>query len=120
MQTMSQNPTKSNTKSGADKRIAIRYEVNNTTSCPFVLPIQHDLGKAKIKDVSTEGVGLWMPDSIEPGTLLAIGLSNPSQNFFRTMIVQVVHSTPNRGGGYHIGGAFLTPLSYEELRSMLM
>jgi hypothetical protein len=30
-----------------------------------------------------------------------------------------MHSTPT-AGGYLVGGTFLTPLTYEELRSMLM
>jgi hypothetical protein len=103
-----------------DRRMAVRYEVNSNVSCPFVLPIVQDLGEAHIKDVSTDGVGFWMSQKLEPGTLVAIGLSNPALNFLRTMVIQIVHATKHQGGGYIIGGIFLTPLTYEELRSLLM
>lgn len=103
-----------------DQRMAVRYDVNPNVTCPYVLPIVQDLGQARIKDVSTEGVGFWMSQKLEPGTLVAVGLSNPTLNFLRTVVIQVVHATRHQGGGWVIGGTFLTPLSYEELRSLLM
>ncbi len=107
------------TKTITNRRMTVRYEVNGQTTCPFVLSVVEDLGEARIKDVSAEGIGMFWPCEIELGTLLAIGLSNPAQDFFRTQIVQVVHCT-RLDGGYIVGGVFLKPLTYEELRSLVM
>lgn len=109
----------SSPKIKTERRESPRYPVNADTSCPFVLPVLEDYGPARIKDISTDGIGLLVQQKMEPGLLIAVGLMNSTQNFCRTQLVQIVHCTP-MGGLYHVGGTFLTPLSYEELRTYLM
>jgi hypothetical protein len=103
-----------------DRRATPRYPVNTDTSCPFLMPLGEDVGPAKIRDISTEGIGLLCSRPIPPGTLLVIGLKNAARNFSRTQVMQVAHTTQGVGGMYIIGGVFLSPLTYEELRTFLM
>jgi hypothetical protein len=103
-----------------ERRTAMRYPVNLDTTCPMVAPITEDFGEARIKDVSTDGIGLVMNHPVEAGSILMIALRNDAQRFFRLQLIQVVHVTRALGGGYQVGGAFLAPLTYEELRTLLM
>jgi hypothetical protein len=103
-----------------DRRAQPRYPVNNDTTCPFVMPLGDELGPAKVRDISTEGVGLLMASPLEPGTLLVIALNNAARNFCCTQLVQVVHASQVVGGMYLVGCVFLNPLTYEELRAYLM
>ncbi len=103
-----------------ERRATPRYPVNADTSCPFIMPLADDFGPARIREISTEGIGLLTSRAIEPGTLLVIGLKNAAHNFYRTQVVQVVHATRAVGGMYIIGGTFLNPLTYEELRACVM
>lgn len=103
-----------------DRRGAMRYPVNTGTTCPMVAPVTQDFGEARIKDVSNEGIGLVLGHPVEAGTVLMVTLKNEAKKFFRIQLVEVVHSTQQAGGGYLIGGTFITPLTYEELSTLLL
>jgi hypothetical protein len=103
-----------------DRRATPRYPVNTLTSCPYVLPVVEDIGPSRIKDISTEGIGLLCSRAVEPGAMIVVGIMNAHKNFCRTQLVQVVHSTKLVGGVYQVGGLFLTPLTYDELRNFVM
>lgn len=103
-----------------DRRATPRYPVNSQTSCPYVLPVVEDIGPSRIKDISTEGIGLLCNRPLEPGSLIVVGIMNAAKNFCRTQLVQVVHSTKLVGGVYQVGGVFLTPLTYDDVRNFLM
>jgi hypothetical protein len=66
-----------------------------------------------------DGIGLLLAKRVEPGTMLAVSLSNPARNFTRTVLVRVAHVTPERGA-YLVGGNFTAPLTYEELTTLVM
>jgi|GEM_PF-4523290 len=61
-----------------------------------------------------------LADILERGLLLAVGLANQSKSFAKTVLVRVMHVTPQPGGTYLVGGTFETPLTYDELRAMVM
>lgn len=103
-----------------ERRTAARFPVNADTSCGFVLPVVEDYGPARIQNISTDGIGLILTRDASAGSILVIDLTNKSQSFSKTMLVEVVHSTKQVGGAYLVGGAFLTPLTYEELRRFVM
>jgi hypothetical protein len=65
------------------------------------------------------GVGLLAGRRVEPGTLLAVTLSNPAKGFAKTVLVRVAHAAPV-AGGYLLGGTFDAPLSYQELTTLVM
>jgi hypothetical protein len=66
-----------------------------------------------------DGIGLLVGHRVEPGALLAIGLSNAAKGFSKTLLVRVVHATPEMGG-YLVGGEFVTPLTYQELTTLVL
>src|SRR5262245_23900493 len=96
----------------ADRRAAERFAVNPDTSCTFLSPVAEDFGPAKVLDVSMGGVGLLLARRVEPGALLAVGLTNPARGFTKTVLVRVAHVSP-RGGGYLVGGSLTAPLTYQ-------
>src|SRR5215213_12006872 len=102
-----------------DARVAERFTVNKGTSCSFALPVVQDTGPAKIRDVSMNGVGLLLERRVEVGSLLAVGLVNQAKGFAQTLMVEVTHVTP-AAGGFLVGGTFLTPLTYQEMTTLVL
>jgi hypothetical protein len=103
----------------ADRRVAERFPVNSDTSCAFVGPVVEDVGPAKIHNVSMDGIGLLVARQVQPGAVLAITLANPARGFTKTVLVRVAHATPQYGGCL-VGGTFNTPLTYQELTTLVM
>src|SRR5262245_35629591 len=104
----------------SDRRAAERFPAGAGTSCEFSAPLGKDLGPSRIKNVSTDGIGLLVSGRVERGDALAIVVANKAKSFQRTLLVQVVHVTPQPGGTFLIGGTFATPLTYEELTALVM
>jgi hypothetical protein len=102
-----------------ERRASERFPVNQDTVCDFVSPVVENFGAARIKNISNEGIGVIVSKKVDAGTLLAVNLVNRARTFNKTVIVRVAHVTP-AGGGFLIGGTFQTPLTYEELRTMVM
>jgi hypothetical protein len=103
----------------ADRRASQRMPVVAGTTCSFVAPILDDVGPAKIRDVSVDGIGLILMKRVEVGASLAVGLSHPERGFTKTLVVKVAHVTPIPGG-YLVGGTFTPQLTYQELTSLVM
>jgi hypothetical protein len=104
----------------SDRRAAERFPVTANTTCEFAAPLGEDLGPTRIKNVSTNGIGLLVSRPVQPGTMLTVAVVNKSKSFSKIMLVQVVHVTPSQGGTYLVGGQFVTPLTYQELTSLVM
>lgn len=102
-----------------DRRAAERFPVNTDTSCSFLSPVVENFGTAKIRNISMDGIGLLVSRPIESGTLLAVTLSNPVRSFAKTVLVRVAHTTA-QPGSYLVGGTFATPLTYQELTTLVM
>lgn len=65
------------------------------------------------------GIGLLMSRRVEPGTMLAVTLSNSSRKFTKTVLLRVVHATP-QPGNFLIGGTFTVPLTYQEMTTLVL
>ena len=102
-----------------DRRAAERMPVVSGTACPFAGRVIDDVGPVKVQDVSLEGVGLMLVHRVEVGALLSIGIANPERGIDKSVLVRVAHVTPVPGG-FHVGGTFSVPLTYHELRSLVM
>jgi hypothetical protein len=102
-----------------NRRSTERFPVNATTSCSFLSPVVEDFGPAKIKNISMDGIGLLLAQRLEPGTLLAVSLSNSARSSTKTALVRVAHVTPDHGT-FLVGGTFTTPLTYEELSKLVL
>lgn len=107
-------------KREVDKRIAERFTVNADTACDFASPVLEDFGPVKIKNVSTHGIGILTHFKLDIGLLLAINLVNRNKSYSKTMLVRVAHVTQHVGDIYLVGGAFVTPITYDELRILVM
>jgi hypothetical protein len=102
-----------------DRRAAERFPASADASCPFASPVVEDFGPVKIKNVSLEGIGLLLSKRVEPGSLLALNLTNPGKGFVKTVLVRVVHAQPLPVGCL-VGGTFDIPLTYQELTSLVL
>lgn len=102
-----------------DQRAAERFAVNRGTSCAFAHPVAEVAGTVRVRDVSMGGVGLLLDRRVEVGSLLVVGLANETKKVSRTVLVRVTHVTPD-GGGFLVGGSFLTPLTYQEMTSLVL
>ena len=103
----------------ADRRAVERLPVSADVACTFIAPVVENFGGAKIKNISMEGIGLVAARRVEAGSLLAITLANPTRGFTKNVIVKVIHSA-QQPGGYLVGGTFDSPLTYQELTSLVM
>ncbi len=103
----------------AVKRSAEQFSVNAGTSCSFVAPVVEQFGGAVVKSLSMNAVRLLLTRRVEPGVVLAVSLCNPGKAFARTVLVRVAHATPAPGGCL-VDGAFVTPLTYQELTTLVM
>jgi len=103
----------------ANRRASERFPVNQDTICDFLSPVVENFGPARIKNLSNEGIGVIATKKVDVGSLLAVNLVNRAKTFSKTVLVRVAHVTP-AGGGFLIGGTFQSPLTYEELRTMVM
>ena len=72
-----------------------------------------------MKSLSLEAVGLLLTRPVEPGVVLAVSLCNAAKRFAKTVLVRIVNVTPAPGGCL-VRGAFVTPLTYQELTTLVM
>jgi hypothetical protein len=103
-----------------DRRAAERFPVNQETRCEFAAPVAEPLGPVRIQNVSSDGIGLLLSKRVEAGTTLVLGVTNAGKGFARTLLVNVVHVTQQAGGTFLVGGTFSAPLTYDELRNLVM
>jgi hypothetical protein len=102
-----------------DRRAQERFPVNTDTACSFASPVVENFGPVRIKNISMDGIGLQVARKVDPGTLLAMTITNTAKSFSKTVLVRVAHSTP-QDGGYLIGGTFTSPLTYQELTTLVL
>jgi hypothetical protein len=82
--------------------------------------VLEDFPAPRVKNVSTDGIGLISHEALAVGLMVVVNLVNPAIKLSKTLRVRVVHCTKQADGTYLIGGTFLTPLAYTELRSLVM
>lgn len=102
-----------------DRRASERMPVNATSACTFASPVAENFPPVRIRDLSMEGIGLLMTQKVEVDTLLAVVLANAQRNVSKTLLVRVVHVTP-QSGTWLIGGVFSPPLTYDEFKNFVM
>jgi hypothetical protein len=74
---------------------------------------------ARVKDVSTAGIGLVLDRRFEPGTLLAVQVEAACGGGPGNLLARVRRVMPQEGGQWLLGCAFVSPLGAEELHAFL-
>jgi hypothetical protein len=103
----------------SDRRAVERYPVNMDATCPFLSPVAEEFGQAKLRDISMHGVGLLLNRRLEPGVMLTLVLENVARGFSKTVLARVAHVTP-LGSSFIVGCNFVTPLSYQEMSTLVL
>ncbi len=105
-----------------ERRTWVRYPQNRGTVCHPVASKSGIHWSVKIQDISATGIGLLVNYRFETGTILAVDLRSTTTDFACTALVRVVHLTvvtAHPSLHWIVGGAFLTPLTEEELKALI-
>ncbi|HKI37962.1 MAG TPA: PilZ domain-containing protein [Gemmataceae bacterium] len=103
----------------AERRAHVRYSHTLRTSC-------RPLGKgaatwpATIQDLSRAGVALAMGREVRPGAVLVVALEGLGGRFSRPLLLRVLNVRPAERGGWHVGCAFVTPLTDNDVQALLL
>jgi hypothetical protein len=105
----------------AERRAWVRYPTDLESLCQPrpAQPGEDCWWPAKVRDLSCGGVGLVLRHRFDRGTMLSVELPSTNQSQFFLLLAAVVHTTPQADGEWLIGCEFATPLSADDLRSLL-
>lgn len=103
-----------------DRRKEDRFTTPPHVDCSFASPVLDDFGKVRVTSISRSGIGLISTEEVAPGIGMAVTLVNSVKKFSKTMLVRVVHVTPQAHGTFLVGGTLEPPLTYEELSAFSM
>lgn len=106
-------------KSGVERRAALRYPIGKKALWNVTLFLGGSATEARVRDISTTGIGLLMPEPIETGTRITVELTNKSRLFSCSRIVRVVYVDTISDGQYFIGCEFSTPLTYDQIYALM-
>ncbi len=101
-----------------ERRAAVRYQSTKKVSF-FAQPKTEDMLWARVRNISTGGIGLILSRTMRPDTLLTIELKSTPESAPLTLSAAVMHCTPDACGTYLVGCQFDTPLSKEQLQAFL-
>jgi hypothetical protein len=105
-----------------ERRAWVRYATALDASCSESDPRKETGWLAKVRDISTGGVGLLLQHRFRPGTPLVVELKDPHGKSLRTALVRVRHATAVRvedGHRWLLGCEFAVALSDDELAPLL-
>jgi hypothetical protein len=100
-------------------RAWVRYAPRQETPCQLQTLSDHDRWPARLHNLSTGGVGLHLEEQVEIGRFVLVELISASGLFSRLLLTRVVHLSEHVGGGYLLGGEFISELPDGELRFLL-
>jgi len=106
-----------------DRRAWLRYAFDPdaplTASATRASVETKSMWLASIRDISVDGIGLFLHRHFAQGEMITIGLTNAAKTFGRKISARVAHSTLQPGGGWLVGCAFSEPLSESDLDRLL-
>src|SRR5438552_3163489 len=97
-----------------ERRSAVRHRV--TFPVPCWLADGGPVWKAHLRDISTLGIAMDLPQEVSIGSLLEIELQSVSANPVRRVTARVVHVEHVERGWWIAGCAFISELSVNELK----
>ncbi len=103
----------------SNRRASVRYQCALATPSRLVLADRTEYRRAWVVDLSPEGVGLVLAKPLTKGQNLVIQIKNPTTSKVVDLPAEVKHCTLQPGGDYHVGCAFVTPLSADQVDGLL-
>jgi hypothetical protein len=103
----------------AERRAAVRYPCEVEASCQDLTSSETELWSARVRDISTSGVGLLSTRRFDPGTALRVEMQSEDQAFAYTLMARVIHAVPHSDTEWLLGCAFARSLTESEVRNLL-
>jgi hypothetical protein len=100
-----------------DRRAYRRYPADLQVSCRALGAARADSWPARLRDISTGGIGLVLERRFEAGTLLAVDLANTPSGSARTLLSRVMHVRALPEREWLLGLALLREMGEDELRA---
>jgi PilZ domain len=111
-------PPRIDDPSQVEKRACDRFYFHYSSLIRFTVQSSAQSGRAVLRDISAEGLGLLLKTWLEPGTMLVVdlpGLGGATQS----QAAKVIHATPYVRGGWLIGCQFTSPLTNHDKARIL-
>jgi hypothetical protein len=103
-----------------ERRISPRFHCDLETSCRLLGPRKQEPIRARVLDVSTGGVALWLTRWYDSGTFLAVDLPGEKGNpDIHPSVVKVQYAVPQGDSWWMVGAAFARRHRQEEIKAML-
>jgi len=99
-----------------ERRATVRHRSALRVSCRLADDPAAEPWKARVRDLSTLGIGLLLPHRRELAELLEIELVKASGALVRTVLARIIHVEEDGPRSWFIGCAFVSELTDEELR----
>lgn len=93
-----------------ERRASVRHRSARQTDLRSASPPGDSAWTARIRDVSTLGIGLVLPHDLEVGALLEINLAEATGGAAHDVLARVVHTEPDGPGVWQVGCAFVSEL----------
>jgi hypothetical protein len=103
----------------AERRSAPRYHCSLEAACHAIGGGPEGPWTGKIRDISTTGIGVLLPESLDRGTILLVDLPAPSGGEPQSLSACVIHGRPHAGGGFFAGCILAERLDQAELEALL-
>jgi hypothetical protein len=103
----------------AERRRAARRRPAQDTVCRLSDDDGDEIGCGLVWNLSTTGVSMLLNLRLEPGTVVAVELTNAAGDAVDVGL-SVVHLSRLRTGDYVLGGQFSRPLEEDELRPFVV
>lgn len=106
---------------GGECRVSERYPCDVAATCqpPSAWKNGGRAWPARVQDMSTSGLCLVLGRRFEPGAGLAIEVPGADDGSSSTLLARVVHVRAVGGGSWALGCSLVSPLSDEELESLV-
>jgi hypothetical protein len=98
-----------------DRRVWVRYSCDLESSCQPAGVADEVSWSARVRDISRGGIKLNLNRPFETGTLLKVEISNGQGDQSRSLMVRVVHVSPQGPFSWSLGCSFDKELTQQDL-----
>lgn len=102
-----------------EKRLSVRHTVNATAGWCVSISGQSEPLTGALCDISTGGIRIMLNRALDPGTVFTVELCHDAKPQVLSRLVRVVHCVTQADGASLLGCQFSTPLTFEQVQSMM-